>query len=67
MMTLLHGSKAPGLEDVIKTLMEYYQRKKGAEDPHGESLYVKNGKECGRQKEKGKQGERADPSLRPIG
>ena len=46
--TLLHGSKAPGLEDVITTLMEYYQRKKGAEDTHGESLYVKNGKERGR-------------------
>ena len=52
--TFLHGSKAPSLEDVIMTLMEYYQWKKGAEDTHGESLYVKNGKECGRQKEKGK-------------
>ena len=58
MTTLLHGSKAPGLEDVITTLMEYYQWKKGAEDTHGESLYMKNGKEGGRQKEKGKQGER---------
>ena len=57
--TLLHGSKAPDLEDVITTLMEYYQRKKGAEDNHGEALYVKNGKERGRQKEKGKQGERS--------
>ena len=58
-MTLLHGTKALGLEDVITILMEYYQRKKGAEDTHGESFYVKNGKERGRQNEKGKQGERA--------
>ena len=57
--TFLHGSKASGLQDVITTLMEYYQRKKGAEDTHGEALYVKKAKECGRQKEKGHQGEKS--------
>lgn len=46
--TLLHGSKAPEFEDVLSTLMDYYQRKKGAGDGHGEALYAKNEKERGR-------------------
>ncbi|CAA7395550.1 unnamed protein product [Spirodela intermedia] len=49
---LLHGSTTHVLE-VIDLLMEYYHQKKDVSEAHGKGLYVKGGRERGRQKEKG--------------
>ncbi|CAA6664689.1 unnamed protein product [Spirodela intermedia] len=50
--TLLYASTTPILEDVIDSLMEYYHRKKDVGEACDEGLYVKDGREHGRQKKK---------------
>ncbi|CAA7390505.1 unnamed protein product [Spirodela intermedia] len=49
--TLLYDSTTLIFEDVINSLMKYYHRKKNIGEDRSEDLYMKDGRECERQKE----------------
>ena len=53
-MTMLHGTKMPSLDEAISTLLEFEQRQSTSYDASGQGLFVQGGKEKSRPEEKGK-------------